>query len=105
MKNKSYPTTTAKIRAFAKEHTLWVISGNHHWEAYMTLEAEWVPDPKGHHQCTLTTVYWWPNYSAQTMQEVTLLAAQQNSDGSLHSAMKFRDKVLHCLSFTGDFHY
>jgi len=61
----------------------------------MALASEKVPDPKGHHQRTLATVYWWPNYSVQTVQEVMLLAAWQNTDGSLCSAMNFPDKVLY----------
>jgi len=93
--NKKYPNAVAKIHKFARVYTLWVVGGNHRWEAYMVLKSEKVPDPKGHHQCTLATVYWWPNYSAQTVQEVMLLAAWQNTDGSLRSAMSFCDMVLY----------
>jgi len=96
MKNdKKYLNATAKIHKFARVYTLWVVGGNHHWEAYIALASEKVPDPKGHHPHTLATVYWWPDYSMQTVQEVMLLAAWQNADSSLRSAMSFHNKVLY----------
>src|SRR5690242_5775071 len=82
-----------KIHKFADKHTLWVCGGNHHYKAYHHLDKMQIPDPHGLHANVLTLVYWWPDYSPSTIQEVTLLAAQQNSDGSLHAKMEFKDKV------------
>jgi hypothetical protein len=82
-----------RIREFARRFGLWVAGGNHRWEAYIRLDSDAVPDPGELHANCLTTLYWWPNYSPKTVQEVTLLAARQNINRSLWTAMSFHDKV------------
>ncbi len=86
-------TASCKICEFTKKFSLWVAGGNHRWEVYLRLDSDQVPDPGKHRSCVLATIYWWPDYSAKTVQEVTLLTTRQNVDGSLRSEMSFHDKV------------
>ncbi len=81
-------------------HPIIVLRGNHRWMAYNLLHTKYCLDPAKIKELmldsVLAVVYWWPNLSEHSINEMRALAMHHNAEGECHVPMTFWDEVRVC---------
>ena len=80
------------MEKLAKTHTIWVVGGNHSYEAIRQLQQEF--PHKQVFQQTKISLWWWSDLDSQlNLSEIETLAAHHNVDLEVRKKWEFVDKL------------
>ena len=76
---------------------IYMLGGNHRWMAYSILRTKYQGNSKKIKKLMLNSVlavvYWWPDLSDSSVEEMRALAMSHNTEGKCHVPMTFWDEV------------